>query len=163
MVAFITIIVLLAILFFILWIFWDSKIEPFLYKINFYRSLNEVLKSMIFKLTIILVAGFSAYITFCLGNESASNSLKKGLGETGKFFLENGGLFVFLTIVIPSLYGMLSSYITSKCVDNTLQENFEKLSKEYDITLKVLEQLEKVVIAKRQLLAFAAKDYLSMM
>lgn len=161
MVTFITIVVFLCAIFFITWIYWDTKIDPFLYQKNFYIKLSGLLKSIGFKFTIILIAGFSAYITFCLGNEGAANGLKKGLGQTGEFFLENGGWFTFLTIVIPSLYGILNSYIASKCVDNSLQENFDQLSKQYDITIKVLEQLEKVVIEKRQLLASASKDYLS--
>lgn len=160
MVAFIAIIVLF-IFSFIIWLNWDTKIDPFLHQKNFYIKLNDIFKSIGFKLVLIIVAGFSAYITFCLGNEVAAKGLKKGLGQTGEFLLVNGGWFVFLTIVIPSLYGILSGYITSKCIDNSLQENYDKLSKQYDITIKVLEQLEKVVIEKRQLLALASKEYLS--
>ncbi|WP_088458342.1 hypothetical protein [Acinetobacter soli] len=159
MVAFIAIIIILLIILFIIWLNWDTKIDPFFYEKKFYVKLNALLKSIGFKLIMLLIAGFSAYITFCLGNEGAANSLKKGLGQTGEFLLENGGWFIFLTIIIPSLYGMLNGYIASKCIDNNLEEKYDQLTKQCDITIKVLEQLEKVVIEKRQLLAYAAKDY----
>ncbi|HEM7769444.1 TPA: hypothetical protein U2L27_001553 [Acinetobacter baumannii] len=153
-------IILLVFLFLLLLLYiFKEKIDLYLKKIDFYYKIKRLIDSLSLKFIALVLAGINGYIMLCLGSEEKAKWFKKIFGVSGTFILDNGGLFVFLSIIIAGLYPWFSSFISSKC--NDFENKYYELSKQYDIVLKVLEQIERVVIEKRQRFARASRDFLS--
>lgn len=140
---------------------WCTKVrlDNFLYEHNVYQQIKKFLDSWLLKFIAIVLAAVNGYIMLCLGNEEKSIWFKKTFGIAGNFILDNGGFFVFISIIIAGLYPLFSSFITSRC--NSFEDKYNELLKKYDIVINILEQLERVVIGKRQRFAKASADFLS--
>ncbi|MCL6237096.1 hypothetical protein M5F66_01840 [Acinetobacter sp. ANC 5033] len=151
-------ITILAILLLLLIIF-RRKIDNYLLKSEFYEGLQKLLRSNLIKGISIILAASNAYILLCLGNDDRAKEFKSIFGKLGVFILDNGGIFVFISIIVAGIFPWLNSFVSERC--NDLESKFKQLTVQYDISLKVLEQLEKVVVQKRQRFAQASSEFRS--
>lgn len=154
-------ILIIALIIAIILYFLRKKIDQALVNNNGYHKIQDVLNSPTLKTMVLVMAGINAYIMLCLGNEEKATWFKQAFGKAGTFVLDYGGIFVFISIIIGGLYPTLSAFISEKCNQDNYEEKFKELSKRYDIVLKVIEQIEKVVVEKRLRFAKASTDFLS--
>ncbi|WP_343579142.1 hypothetical protein [Acinetobacter sp.] len=151
----------LLVLLIIYFVFYKQKVDNYFKSNGIYKKIQNILDSTLFNLIAIILAGLNAYIMLCLGSDEKAAWFKQTFGTSGQYLLDNGGAFVFISIFIAGLYPMFRTFILLKCNDNNYEKKYNNLLKQHDIALKILEQLEKVVVGKRQRFAKASSDFLS--
>lgn len=136
-----------------------NKLDNVLLEYGFYQAVKKVLEGLTFKIIIILLTSFNAYILFVLGNDKQAETFKSNFKLPAEFILANAGSIVMVTVIISGLYGVLLSTLNKKC-DN-LEKEHNDLKAKYDIALVVLQKIESVVVEKRKRFADIAKRYVN--
>lgn len=122
-----------------------------------FTKIKKFLDSGLFKTLYACFGALNAYIALCISTDTYGNSFKTIFGKVGVWIIEFGGGFIFFTVLVASFYPIFYAWI-EKHAEN-IQQKYEDLSKQYDITLKILEKIEKIVEQKRQRFADLAGKF----
>jgi hypothetical protein len=124
-----------------------------------WHKMKSILDSVWFKLFSVAVSAFNGWLLLCIGSKEYADGFILGWGRFGSFFVNNGGYVVVISLLIAGLYPTLYGWIAKKSDD--LQARYDKLSRDYDIALLLLEKLESVVAQKRERFATLCDSFKS--
>lgn len=136
-----------------------EKTDTWLYDKGIYHCIKTVLDHWFFKALVIILSCINAYILLVVGSSADAEKFKSNFKFISEIVFNNTGLIVILSTILTGVYVFLRDFLNNRC--ENIQQKYRDLDNKYDITVKILVQLNRVVAKKRILLAKTTQQHIN--
>ena len=136
-----------------------ENLDKHLFENGIYHLIKKILDHWFFKGAVILLSCVNAYILLVVGSSADAEKFKTNFKFVSEIVLNNTGLIVILSTILTGLYVVFKDFLNNRC--ENIQQKYNDLEKKYDICVKILVQLNKVVAEKRKLFAKTAQQHMN--